>query len=46
MTDYVNWWPAVVFGWPFILLAIVLSVLGIRLRSIFFTLVPKSTVKV
>ena len=29
MTSYVNWWPALVFGWPPILLAIVLSVLGI-----------------
>jgi hypothetical protein len=29
MTNYVNWWPAIVFGWPVVLLAIVLSVLGI-----------------
>ena len=27
-----NWWPAVVFGWPSILVAIVLSVLGITKR--------------
>ena len=33
MTNYVNWWPAVVFGWPAILLAIVLSVVGIAKRS-------------
>ena len=32
MTSYVNWWPAVVFGWPVVLLAIVLSVLGIIKR--------------
>jgi hypothetical protein len=29
MTNDVNWWPAIVFGWPVVLLAIVLSVLGI-----------------
>jgi hypothetical protein len=29
MTNLVSWWPAVVFGWPAILLALVLSVLGI-----------------
>ena len=28
-----SWWPAVVFGWPAILLAIVLSVVGIIKRS-------------
>ncbi len=28
-----NWWPAVVFGWPSILLAIVLSVIGVAKRS-------------
>ncbi len=28
-----NWWPAVVFGWPAIGLAIVLSVLGIIKKS-------------
>ena len=33
MTNYVNWWPALVFGWPAISLAIVLSVLGITKRS-------------
>ncbi len=33
MSNYVNWWPAVVFGWPAILLAIVLSVAGIAKRS-------------
>lgn len=27
-----SWWPAIVFGWPAILLAIVLSVLGIIKR--------------
>ncbi len=32
MTNYVNWWPAVVFGWPAIILALVLSVLGISKR--------------
>ena len=25
----VNWWPAVVFGWPAIILALILSVAGI-----------------
>jgi len=29
----VNWWPAVVFGWPAILLALVLSVLAISRRK-------------
>ena len=33
MIDNVNWWPAVVFDWPAILLAIVLSVLGITKKS-------------
>ncbi len=33
MTNYVNWWPAVVFGWPSILLALVLSVIGIAKKS-------------
>ncbi len=33
MTNYVNWWPAVVFGWPAILLALALSVLGITKRK-------------
>jgi hypothetical protein len=28
--EYVQWWPAVVFGWPPVLLAVVLSVLSIR----------------
>ena len=32
MTNYVNWWPAIVFGWPPILLAIVLAVLSITKR--------------
>ncbi len=32
MTNYANWWPAIVFGWPVVLLAIVLSVLGIIKR--------------
>ncbi len=27
-----NWWPAVVFGWPAILLALALSVVGIAKR--------------
>ena len=29
----VNWWPALVFGWPAILLAVVLSVMGILRRK-------------
>jgi hypothetical protein len=33
MISSVNWWPAVVFGWPSILTAIALSVLGIARRS-------------
>ena len=33
MANYLNWWPALLFGWPAILLAIVLSVLGITKRS-------------
>ena len=32
MTNYVTWWPAIVFGWPIVLSAIVLSVLGIIKR--------------
>ncbi len=31
--EFVNWWPAVVFGWPAILLALVLSVMGVAKRS-------------
>ncbi len=33
MTDYLTWWPAYVFGWPAILLAIVLSALGVIKKS-------------
>ncbi len=33
MANYLNWWPALVFGWPAILLASVLSVVGITKRS-------------
>ncbi len=33
MNNYVNWWPALVFGWPAIVLAIVLSVVGITKKS-------------
>jgi len=29
----VNWWPAVVFGWPAILLALALSVVSIAARK-------------
>jgi hypothetical protein len=28
----VSWWPALVFGWPAIILALILSVLGITRR--------------
>jgi hypothetical protein len=32
MTNYVNWWPAVVFGWPAILSALVMSAIGVAKR--------------
>jgi len=34
MVHYMSWWPAVVFGWPAIGLAIVLSVLGIAKKRL------------